>query len=54
MEIELITLETTTLEVEWLRELLMELPIVGKPIPGILMNYDSQTVTGTMNGQRTT
>ena len=38
MEAELTALDTTTVEAEWLRELLMDLPIVEKSIPAILMN----------------
>lgn len=37
-------LDITTVEVEWLRELLMDLTLVEKLIPVILMNYDNQTV----------
>ena len=44
MEAELTALDTTTVEAEWLRELLMDLPMVEKPIPPILMNCDNQTV----------
>ena len=44
MEAELIALDTATVEAEWLRELLMDLPIVEKPLPTILMNCDNQTV----------
>ena len=44
MEAELIALDTTTTEEEWLRELLMDLPVVEKPIPAILINCDNQTV----------
>jgi hypothetical protein len=44
MEAELATLDTSTVETEWLRELLMDLPVVEKPIPAILMNCDNQTV----------
>jgi hypothetical protein len=36
MEAELTALDTATVEVEWLRELLMDLPVVEKPIPAIL------------------
>jgi hypothetical protein len=35
MEAELAALDTATVEAEWLRELLMDLPIVEKPIPAI-------------------
>jgi hypothetical protein len=44
MEAELTALDTATVEADWLRELLMDLPIVEKPLPAILMNYDNQTV----------
>src|SRR5579859_7225529 len=44
MEAELTALETASSEAEWLRELLMDLPVVEKPIPAILINCDNQTV----------
>jgi hypothetical protein len=44
MEAELTTLDTVTVEANWLRELLMDLPIVEKPLPTILMNCDNQMV----------
>jgi hypothetical protein len=44
MEVELTTLDTASTEAEWLREMLMDLPMVKKPIPAILINYDNQTV----------
>ena len=44
MEAELTTLEIASTEAEWLRELLMDLPVVEKPIPTILINCDNQTV----------
>jgi hypothetical protein len=31
-------------EADWLHELLMDLPIIEKSLPTILMNYDNQTV----------
>jgi hypothetical protein len=43
MEAELATLDTTTVETDWFHELLMDLPIVEKPLPTILMNCDNQT-----------
>jgi hypothetical protein len=47
MEAELTTLDTATVEAEWLHELLMDLPVVEKPIPAISMNVtiksDSQS-----------
>jgi hypothetical protein len=44
MEAEFAALDTATVEVGWLRELLMDLPVVEKPILAISMNYDNQTV----------
>jgi hypothetical protein len=44
MEVELVALDTATMKADWLRELLMDLPIIEKPLPAILMNYDNQTV----------
>jgi hypothetical protein len=44
MEAELTTFDTTSVEADWLRELLMDLPIVEKPLSVILMNCDNQTV----------
>jgi hypothetical protein len=45
MEVELAALDTAIVEADWLRELLMDLPIVKKPLPAILMNCDNQTVS---------
>jgi hypothetical protein len=42
--VELTSLDTTTVEADWLCELLMDLPIVEKPLPAILMNCDNQTM----------
>ena len=44
MEAELTALDTTTVEVEWLHELLMDLLVVEKPTLVVLMNCDNQTV----------
>src|SRR6266498_5010809 len=49
MEAELTTLEIATAEAEWLRELLMDFPMVEKPLPAILMNCDNQTVIFKVN-----
>nr|ABA93582.1 retrotransposon protein, putative, Ty1-copia subclass [Oryza sativa Japonica Group] len=43
MEAELTALDTATVEAKWLRDLLMDLPIVEKPVPAILINCDNQT-----------
>jgi hypothetical protein len=52
IEEELTTLDTTTIEAEWLRELLMELPMVEKPIPAIPMNCDNQNVIIKVNSSK--
>jgi hypothetical protein len=44
MEAELVALETTTSEVEWLCELLMDLPVVSKLVPVILLHCDNESV----------
>jgi hypothetical protein len=44
MEAELTALDTTTVEIDWLHELLMDLPIIEKYLLAILMNCDNQTV----------
>jgi hypothetical protein len=52
MEAELTALDTATVEAEWLRELLMNLPVVEKPIPAIPMNCDNQTVIIKVNSSK--
>jgi hypothetical protein len=44
MEAELVALETTTSEVEWQRELLMDLPVVSKLVPAFLLHCDNEIV----------
>jgi hypothetical protein len=44
MEAELVALEIATSEAEWLRELLMDLPIVSKPVLSILLHCDNESV----------
>jgi hypothetical protein len=44
MEAELMALDTASTKVEWLRELLINLPMVEKQIPAILINCDNQMV----------
>jgi hypothetical protein len=44
MEVELAALDTTTVEADWLRELLMDVPIIEKFLLVILMNCDNQTM----------
>jgi hypothetical protein len=44
MEAELVAFDTTTVEADWLCELLMDLPIVEKLLPVILMNCDNKMV----------
>ena len=45
-------MDTATIEAEWLRELLMDLPVVEKPVPAILMNCDNQTVVVKVNSAK--
>nr|AAM19019.1 putative polyprotein [Oryza sativa Japonica Group] len=52
MEAELTALDTAIVEAEWLRELLMDLPVVEKPVPAILMNCDNQTVIIKVNSSK--
>jgi len=52
MEAELAALDTATVEAEWLRELLMDLPVVEKPMPAISMNCDNQTVIIKVNSSK--
>ena len=52
MEAELTALDTTSVEADWLRELLMDLSIVEKPIPAILMNCDNQIVIVKVNNSK--
>ena len=52
MEAELTALDTATVESKWLRELLMDLPMVEKPVPAILLNCDNQTVIVKVNNSK--
>jgi hypothetical protein len=44
MEAELTALYTTSVEPKWLRELLIDLPVVEKDVPSISMNCDNHNV----------
>jgi hypothetical protein len=52
MEAELTALDTTSIDDEWLREFLIDLPVVEKPIPSISMNRDNQTVIVKVNNSK--
>ena len=52
IEVELTALDTASAKAKWLRELLMDLPVVEKPILAISMNYDNQTVIIKVNSSR--
>jgi len=52
MEVELTALDTTTVEAEWLHELLMDLPVAQNPILAIFMNCDNQTIIIKVNSPR--
>jgi hypothetical protein len=52
IEAELTALDTVDAEAEWLRELLMDLPVVEKHISAISMNCDNQTVIIKVNSSK--
>ena len=52
MEAELTILDTAGSEAEWLRDLLMDLPVVKNPIPAISMNCDNQTMITKVNSSK--
>ena len=52
MEAELTSLDIAGFEAEWLRDLLMDLPVVEKPILAISMNCDNQTVITKVNSSK--
>jgi hypothetical protein len=52
MEAELTALDTASIDDEWLREFLIDLPVVEKPIPSISMNRDNQTVIVKVNSSK--
>jgi len=52
MEVKLIVLDTASTEVEWLCELLLDLSMVEKPIPAILMNCNNQTMITKVNSAK--
>jgi hypothetical protein len=52
MEAELIALDISAVETEWLCELLMDLPMVEKLIPAILMNCDNEIVINKVNSSK--
>jgi hypothetical protein len=52
MEAELTALDTTTVESEWMRELLMDFPVVEKPVPAILFICDNQIVIVKVNNSK--
>jgi hypothetical protein len=52
MEEKLTALDTATVEAKWLRELLMNLPVVEKLIPAISMDRNNQTVIIKVNSSK--
>jgi hypothetical protein len=52
MEAEPTALDTTSVETEWLHELWLDLPVVEKPVPAILMNCDNQIVITKVNSDK--
>jgi hypothetical protein len=43
MESEMIALDTTSIEAEWLKDLLNEIPFVEKPLPAISIHCDCRS-----------
>jgi hypothetical protein len=52
MKAELTALDTASVDAEWLCELLLDLPVVEKPILAISMNCDNQMVIIKVNSSR--
>ena len=52
MKAELTALDTARSEAEWLHDLLMDLPVVEKPIPAISINCDNQIVITKVNSSK--
>jgi hypothetical protein len=52
MEAELTSLDTASIEATWLRELLMDLSVVEKPVSVISMNCDNQIVIIKINNSK--
>jgi hypothetical protein len=52
MEAELTALDIAKVEVDLLHQLLMDLTIIEKPLPAILMNRDNQTVIVKVDGSK--
>ena len=44
MEAELIALDTTCTEAEWIKSLLLDIPLLNKPIPAISLHCDNKDV----------
>jgi hypothetical protein len=44
IEVELVALESATTEAEWLKELLMDLPMVAKLVPAIYCDNQSMII----------
>jgi hypothetical protein len=46
------SIDTALIEAEWLREFLMDLPVVEKPVSAISMNCDNQTMIIKINSSK--
>lgn len=49
MELELIILDKTCIEVEWIKNSLLDIPLVSKSLPAISMHFDSKVVINLVN-----
>lgn len=52
MEAELVALDSVALEAEWLRDLLLDLPMIAKPIPAVLVYCDNIAVQLKVNSRK--
>ena len=52
MEVELTVLDTAGSEAKWIRDVLIDLPVVEKPILAISINCDNQTVITKINSSK--
>lgn len=44
MESELIALDTTCIEAEWIKNLILDIPLINRPVPAISIHCDNRAV----------
>ena len=52
MEAELVALETTSQEAEWLRELLRDMPMLDNKLPTVLLHCDNQALIAKVKNKK--